>query len=91
MMLTALALSAAITLYPATMTVTSVQSGTVTMETSTGHVYEMSGAEDWMPGDLAALIMSNNGTPDDVRDDVIIEARYAGYWTEDGSIYSYEE
>lgn len=91
MMLTAIALSAMINIYPATMTVTSVSNNVVTMETSTGYIYEMEGAEDWMPGDLAALIMSDNGTPDNVTDDEIVSARYAGYWTENGSIYRYEE
>ena len=71
--------AASIIFYPATMTVTSVQNDVVTMETSTGHIYEMDGAEDWMPGDVASLIMSDNGTPEDVTDDVIMSARYSGY------------
>ena len=71
--------AASLLFYPATMTVTNVQNDVVTMETSTGHVYEMEGAEDWMPGDLAALVMSDNGTPEDITDDVIMSARYTGY------------
>ena len=92
--LTALATAAAITVtstfYPATMEITNISGDVVTMETSTGHVYEMTGAEDYMTGDLVALIMDDNGTPE-VTDDKIISARYAGYWTENGMIYSYEE
>lgn len=71
--------AASIIFYPATMTVTSVQNDVVTLETSTGHVYEMDGAEDWMPGDIASLVMSDNGTPEDITDDVILSARYSGY------------
>lgn len=92
--LTALATAAAITVtstfYPATMEITNISDDIVTMETATGHVYEMTGAEDYMTGDLLALIMDDNGTPE-VTDDKIISARYAGYWTENGMIYSYEE
>lgn len=71
--------AASLIFYPATMTVTSVQNDVVTMETSTGHIYEMEGAEDWMAGDVASLIMSDNGTPEDITDDVIMSARYTGY------------
>lgn len=92
--LTALATAAAITVtstfYPAIMEITNISGDVVTMETATGHVYEMTGAEDYMTGDLVALIMDDNGTPE-VTDDKIISARYAGYWTENGMIYSYEE
>ena len=76
----AVALAGAELIYPASMVVTDVRGDVVTMETATGHIYEMDGAEDWSPGDLAALIMWNNGTPDDVTDDVIISARYSGFW-----------
>ena len=66
--LTALATAAAITVtstfYPATMEITNISGDVVTMETATGHVYEMTGAEDYMTGDLVALIMDDNGTPD---------------------------
>lgn len=92
--LTALATAAAITVtstfYPATMVITNISGDVVTMETATGHVYEMTGAEDYMTGDLVALIMDDNGTPE-ITDDKIISAHYAGYWTENGMIYSYEE
>ena len=93
--LTALATAAAIAatsaFYPATMEITNISGDVVTMETATGHIYEMTGAEDYMTGDLVSLIMDDNGTPDDVTDDSIVTARYAGYWTEAGNLYSYEE
>lgn len=75
---TALAASGAI--YPQAMKVTAVDanSDTVTLETSTGHVYEMHGAEDWMAGDIAAVIMFTNGTPV-VTDDAVICARFSGF------------
>lgn len=87
----AAAIAATTTFYPATMEITNISGDVVTMETATGHIYEMTGAEDYLPGDLVALIMDDNGTPDDITDDAIISARYAGYWTEAGRLYSYEE
>ena len=92
--ITALAAAAMITasstLYPATMTITNITGDIVTMETSTGHTYEMDGAEDYMVGDLVSLIMNDNGT-ESITDDAIVSARYAGYWTENGTLFAYEE
>ena len=79
--------------YPATMVVTEINPTTdvVTMETATGHIYEMTGAEDYMVGDLVSLIMDDKGTAD-ITDDEILDARYAGWWIDtDGNIYEYEE
>ena len=70
-----LALTGAI--YPTAMTVTAVTNEAVTMETKTGHVFEMGGSEDYEVGDLVAVIMFSNGT-ETVTDDVIVAARYAG-------------
>lgn len=64
-------------IYPTAMTVTAVTNETVTMETNTGHVFEMSGAEDYEIGDLVAIIMWSNGT-ETATDDIIVKARYAG-------------
>ena len=33
---------------------------------------------DWLKGDIASLIMCDNGT-EDIEDDIIIYARYSGY------------
>ncbi len=51
---------------------------TVQFRTATGLVYEFSGAEDYDLGDLISAIMSDEGTPDDVTDDRVMSARYAG-------------
>ena len=48
------------------------------METATGHAYQFKGVEDWTPGDLAAVIMYDGGTREDVRDDQILKVRYSG-------------
>ena len=66
-------------LYPETMVVTNLntENDIVTMETSTGFIYEMDGVDDYMVGDLVSLIMDDNGTAD-IRDDRIVSAQYAG-------------
>lgn len=65
------------TIYPTAMTVTAVNDEAVTMETSSGHIFEMGGSEDYEVGDLVATIMWSNGT-ETVTDDMILAARYAG-------------
>lgn len=66
-------------IYPQTMEVVAVEQELVTFETATGHQYQLFDAEDWMVGDLAAVIMYNNQTPEDVTDDYFIGARYSGF------------
>ena len=44
-----------------------------------GLIYSFYGCEDYMTGDLVAVIMDENGTPETVLDDKIIDCRYAGY------------
>lgn len=77
---TAAGLIAAGTIYPAGMIITEVDPAAdlVTMETATGHAYQFKGVEDWTPGDLAAVIMYDGGTREDVRDDQILKVRYSG-------------
>lgn len=69
---------AAAAVYPAAMTVTEIRGDVVTLETATGHAYQITGAEDWTRGDVAALIMDDNSTPE-ITDDRIIDARYSGF------------
>lgn len=78
--------------YPATMKVIAINpnADVVTMETATGHMYEMAGVEDYLVGDLVSLIMDDKETAD-ITDDEILSARYAGWWIEDGHAYVYEE
>ena len=51
----------------------------VTVKTATGLIYTFGGIEDYMVGDYISLIMDTNGTPDNVVDDVVVQARYSGY------------
>lgn len=55
------------------------ESDLVYIKTAAGMIYSFKGVEDWMVGDIVAAIMSDNGTPRDIRDDIIISTRYAGY------------
>lgn len=68
--------------YPGTLIITEVNEATdtVTAVTASGIEYQFSGiGEDWYIGDLAATIMSDNGTPESIRDDVVLSARYVGF------------
>ena len=48
-------------------------------KTCSGLIFSFYGVEDYMLGDLVAVIMDDNGTPESVLDDIIIDVRYAGY------------
>ena len=67
------------TLYPETGKVVEICNDTVSVETSTGNVFEFYGAEDWFVGDCISLIMDGCGTAN-VEDDVIITVKYSGVW-----------
>lgn len=51
----------------------------VVCEDFNGNLWEFSGCEDWMYGDIASLVMNDMGTPS-IYDDEIISARYSGYF-----------
>ncbi len=55
----------------------------VTLEDSQGIMWEFYGCEDWNPGEVADLLVWNNGTPETIFDDVILQALYSGYTTAD--------
>ena len=74
----AAALIAAGAFHPATMEITNISGDVVTMETATGHVYQMDGAEDYETGDLVSVLMYNNGT-EEITDDIILAARFSGF------------
>ena len=42
---------------------------------SHSNLWEFKGTEDWCPGDIAACIMSDNGTRT-IYDDIIVDVRY---------------
>ena len=44
---------------------------------SHSNLWEFKGTEDWCPGDIAACIMSDNGTRT-IYDDIIVDVRYQG-------------
>ena len=66
-------------LYPMSGVVTAIdrEADFVTVETQNGHMWEFYGAEDWMEGDVCALMMNDMGTAE-VTDDMIVSARYCG-------------
>lgn len=66
--------------YPAGFIVTEVNkdSDIVTIESSTGFLFQFSGCEDWEIGDGCAAIMDRCGTPE-VIDDKIVRVTYTGY------------
>ena len=59
----------------------------VTISTGSGLLYEFYGVEDLFLGDIVAVTMDDNGTPNSVLDDKIIDSKYAG-WPE---LFSYIE
>lgn len=63
-------------IYPQTFEVTKVNEATFELQTFSGHVWEEPDPEDWAEGDIAAAIMFNNFTPDDITDDPILTLRY---------------
>ena len=84
-LLIALGIAAALiygeTLYPQALEVVDVndESDVLTLENWCGFRYQMRGAEDYNVGEIVSAIMFNAGTPDDIRDDLIMSARYSGY------------
>jgi len=66
--------------YPACGEVVEVnrENGEVVVEDFNGNLWAFEGCEDWMEGDICAMIMSDEGTPETIYDDVIIQARYCG-------------
>lgn len=66
-------------IYPACGVVIEVNhnADTVTVQDANGFTWTFYEAEDWMPGDVAALTMYNYGTPT-ITDDEIIDVKYCG-------------
>lgn len=51
----------------------------VTVTDISGHVWQFNECEDWLYNDQLILFMDDNGTPLNIKDDVIKHARYIGY------------
>lgn len=67
-------LAAAGTIYPTTGVMVSPD----TFRTATGIEYVYEDPEDIIEGDMVSVIMFDNFTPEDIRDDIIITIRYSG-------------
>lgn len=68
-------------IYPDAGIVTEVDYTTDTVEVTmlNGNVFAFYGCDDWYMGDIAAMIMNDNGTPE-VNDDIIVNSpEYAGH------------
>ena len=50
----------------------------VTVTWFNGNQFQFYGVEDWDKGDVCAMIMDTNGTPNNMRDDSIVAVRYCG-------------
>lgn len=79
LLVTIAAIIAAGLIYPTTMQITDISGDVVTLETSTGFVYQFTGAEDYSENDLVSCIMFSNGTTN-ITDDIILSARYSGFY-----------
>lgn len=58
------------------------ETDTVVFEDYNGNLWLMEGIEDWKVGDIGALLMDDMETAS-IYDDEILEARYAGYISEE--------
>ena len=54
----------------------------VTCVDAVGFEWQFYGCEDYAINDLVCTLMDDNGTPDTILDDIIIDAEYTGYWME---------
>ncbi len=52
---------------------------TVVCQDFNGNLWCFYGIEDWQIGDVASLLMSDNGTENYIYDDIVLSARYDGY------------
>lgn len=50
----------------------------VTISTVSGLLYEFSDSDDITVGDIMAVTMDDGGSPENVLDDAVIDAKYAG-------------
>ena len=66
--------------YPNAGVVTRVdhEADVVEVTTQNGHMWEFAPAEDWMEGDICAMLMDDMGTAE-IVDDMIVSVRYCGY------------
>lgn len=71
-------------IYPTTLKVIAITDMQMICETASGIIYTIKDpADDMEVGDLVAVIMNENGTPNTILDDYVVSWRYSGYWVED--------
>lgn len=77
-------------IYPKSMIIIAIDRETdiVTLSTCSGLIYEFYGVQDYDEGDIVALIMDDNGTEDDVRDDIILAHQYCGWAEKFNEVYA---
>ena len=56
----------------------------VTVETKTGFVFRFDGCEDYAEGDIVAMLMWDNSTPETIEDDLILYVNYSGFYVKGG-------
>ena len=67
-------------IYPTSAIVTDVSNDKITITDFEGRTWIFyADSEDWAVNDICAVIMDDNGTPETVYDDLVIQARYCGY------------
>ena len=67
-------------IYPTSAIVTDVSNDKITITDFEGRTWIFyTDSEDWAVNDICAVIMDDNGTPETVYDDLVIQARYCGY------------
>ena len=52
---------------------------TVVLEDAVGLSWCFYGIEDWEIGDMVIVMLDNNGTPDTITDDIIVDTYFSGY------------
>lgn len=76
--------------YPQAMKVHSVEEGkdgnyTVTLCSGAGFLYDVvTDLNDVTPGEIMAVLMYDNMTPGNIRDDAVIAMRYTGFFEKEG-------
>ena len=67
-------------MYPKSAIVTEVNGELVTITDFSGRMWQFyDDSEDWLEGDICAVIMDNNGTSETVYDDIIVMTQYCGW------------
>lgn len=71
----------AVEIYPMSAYVTEVsaESDLVIVQDFNGNKWSFRGSDDWLEGDMCALLMCDNGTSEWIYDDIILDVKYSGF------------